>query len=73
MAVGKEVNLLSKCLTLPSDQTCIEHFCLNFFHIFLLFQGIFKLSVEFNEDYPLQPPIAKFISRMYHPNGIPFF
>ncbi|KAF3333471.1 Ubiquitin-conjugating enzyme E2 2 [Carex littledalei] len=30
--------------------------------------GTFQLSVEFNNDYPLQPPIAKFNSKMYHPN-----
>ncbi|KAJ1691194.1 hypothetical protein LUZ63_015349 [Rhynchospora breviuscula] len=30
--------------------------------------GTFRLSLEFNEDYPHAPPIAKFHSRMYHPN-----
>ncbi|KAJ1691195.1 hypothetical protein LUZ63_015350 [Rhynchospora breviuscula] len=31
-------------------------------------EGIFQLSLEFSEDYPHAPPIAKFISRMFHPN-----
>ncbi|KAJ3686559.1 hypothetical protein LUZ61_015723 [Rhynchospora tenuis] len=30
--------------------------------------GIFQLTLEFNEDYPNAPPIAKFLSTMYHPN-----
>ncbi|KAJ4782254.1 Ubiquitin conjugating enzyme E2 [Rhynchospora pubera] len=30
--------------------------------------GTFQLSLEFSEDYPHAPPIAKFHSTMYHPN-----
>lgn len=30
--------------------------------------GVFKLSMEFKEDYPHKPPSVKFVSRMFHPN-----
>ena len=30
--------------------------------------GIFKLLIEFTDEYPTKPPIVKFISKMYHPN-----
>uniref|UniRef100_A0A0K0F6T4 Ubiquitin-conjugating enzyme E2 1 (inferred by orthology to a C. elegans protein) n=2 Tax=Strongyloides TaxID=6247 RepID=A0A0K0F6T4_STRVS len=30
--------------------------------------GIFKLKLEFCEEYPNKAPIVKFISKMFHPN-----
>ena len=30
--------------------------------------GIFKLDLQFNEDYPKAPPSAKFNPPIYHPN-----
>ncbi|VVU94745.1 Ubiquitin-conjugating enzyme [seawater metagenome] len=30
--------------------------------------GIFKLNLEFNTEYPLKPPKIKFLSKMFHPN-----
>lgn len=30
--------------------------------------GVFKLRMEFTEEYPNRPPNVKFLSRMYHPN-----
>jgi ubiquitin-conjugating enzyme E2 A len=30
--------------------------------------GIFKLILTFDEDYPTKPPSVKFVSRMFHPN-----
>ena len=30
--------------------------------------GIFKLILEFSEDYPNKPPKVKFLTKMYHPN-----
>lgn len=30
--------------------------------------GIFKLLLEFNEDYPNKPPAVKFVTSMFHPN-----
>ncbi|VVC37513.1 Ubiquitin-conjugating enzyme E2,Ubiquitin-conjugating enzyme/RWD-like,Ubiquitin-conjugating enzyme [Cinara cedri] len=30
--------------------------------------GIFKLTIEFTEEYPNKPPTVKFISKMFHPN-----
>nr|XP_039260761.1 ubiquitin-conjugating enzyme E2 A-like [Styela clava] len=30
--------------------------------------GIFRLSMDFTEDYPNKPPSVKFISKMFHPN-----
>ena len=30
--------------------------------------GIFKLQVEFPNEYPQKPPIVKFITKMFHPN-----
>ena len=30
--------------------------------------GIFKFSIDFPEDYPMHPPLIRFITKMYHPN-----
>jgi ubiquitin-conjugating enzyme E2 A len=30
--------------------------------------GIFKLIMEFSEDYPNKPPKVKFLTKMFHPN-----
>ncbi|KAK8764388.1 hypothetical protein V5799_033004 [Amblyomma americanum] len=30
--------------------------------------GLFKLSIRFPEEYPLKPPVVKFLTRIYHPN-----
>lgn len=30
--------------------------------------GIFRLVMEFTENYPNVPPIVKFVSKMFHPN-----
>jgi ubiquitin-conjugating enzyme E2 A len=37
--------------------------------------GIFRLSMEFSEDYPNKAPVVKFLTHLFHPNGtsyIPF-
>lgn len=31
--------------------------------------GVFKLSMEFSEDYPNKAPVVKFTTRMFHPNS----
>lgn len=33
--------------------------------------GTFKLSMEFDESYPNNPPKVRFISKMFHPNVYP--
>jgi len=30
--------------------------------------GIFKLVLQFDENYPNKPPSVRFVSRMFHPN-----
>jgi len=30
--------------------------------------GVFKLSMEFNEEYPNKPPVVKFQTKIFHPN-----
>lgn len=30
--------------------------------------GTFKLTMEFNEEYPNKPPSVRFVSKMFHPN-----
>ena len=30
--------------------------------------GIFKLSLDFSEEYPNKPPKVKFLTKMFHPN-----
>lgn len=32
--------------------------------------GTFRLSMLFSEEYPNKPPEVKFLSKMYHPNGM---
>lgn len=31
-------------------------------------ETLFKISMEFDSQYPFQPPIAKFVTPVYHPN-----
>jgi len=31
--------------------------------------GTFKLTMEFSEEYPNKPPLVRFVSKMFHPNG----
>lgn len=31
--------------------------------------GVFKLSMEFSEDYPNKAPVVKFRTPMFHPNS----
>ena len=35
--------------------------------------GTFKLTMEFTEEYPNKPPTVRFVSKMFHPNGINTF
>ena len=30
--------------------------------------GVFKLDVAVPEEYPIQPPSVRFVTRVYHPN-----
>ncbi|XP_050380629.1 ubiquitin-conjugating enzyme E2 2-like isoform X2 [Argentina anserina] len=30
--------------------------------------GAFKLTLQFTEEYPLKPPLVRFVSQMFHPN-----
>lgn len=30
--------------------------------------GLFKLSIQFGEQYPFRPPTFKFVTPVYHPN-----
>jgi ubiquitin-conjugating enzyme E2 A len=32
-------------------------------------KGTVRLSLEFSEEYPNKPPVVKWISQMFHPNG----
>lgn len=32
--------------------------------------GTFKLTIEFTEEYPNKPPTVRFVSKMFHPNGM---
>jgi ubiquitin-conjugating enzyme E2 A len=33
--------------------------------------GTFKLTIQFSEEYPNKPPVVRFVSKMFHPNGEP--
>ena len=53
----------------PFDGDILRWICLIFGPPETPFEdGIFKLSVVFPEEYPSQPPIVKFVSKMFHPN-----
>jgi len=30
--------------------------------------GVFRLSIQFTEEFPNKPPTVKFVTRMFHPN-----
>ena len=30
--------------------------------------GVFRLTLNFTEEYPNKAPVVKFVSRMFHPN-----
>ncbi|KAJ3389652.1 Ubiquitin-conjugating enzyme E2 2 [Lobulomyces angularis] len=34
----------------------------------VIFDGTFRLTLEFDESYPTKAPKVKFVSRMFHPN-----
>lgn len=33
--------------------------------------GVFKVTMEFSEDYPSKPPKCKFVPALFHPNVYP--
>ncbi|RYG69874.1 hypothetical protein EON64_01635 [archaeon] len=33
--------------------------------------GVFKVSMEFPEEYPVKPPKCKFVPPLFHPNVYP--
>jgi len=35
--------------------------------------GVFKLVLTFDEDYPTHPPRVLFVSKMFHPNSTILF
>lgn len=36
-------------------------------------EGLFQAILEFNDEYPNQPPKMQFTSEMWHPNSLNFF
>ncbi len=32
--------------------------------------GVFKLTLQFTEEYPNRAPKVKFVTRVFHPNGV---
>jgi len=53
--VPKYVKILARSFFLSPSDTPFE-------------DGTFKLTMEFNEEYPNKPPTVKFVSKMFHPN-----
>ena len=35
-----------------------------------LHAGTFKLTLHFSEEYPNKAPVVKFVSNIFHPNGV---
>ena len=31
--------------------------------------GIFRLTFQFSEEYPMKAPVVKFVTPMFHPNS----
>ena len=31
--------------------------------------GTFRLTLEFTNEYPTKPPVVKFVTKIFHPNG----
>ena len=55
----------------PSDDNIMEWDALIFGPENTPFEdGTFKLKMVFTEEYPNKPPLVKFISAMFHPNGM---
>ena len=53
----KESHLIIVCLYFRPHDTPFE-------------DGTFKLTIEFTEEYPNKPPTVRFVSKMFHPNGM---
>ncbi|CAH1394209.1 unnamed protein product [Nezara viridula] len=53
----------------PSDDNLFEWDAIIVGPLDTLYEnGIFKLHLFFSENYPIDPPLVKFISRIFHPN-----
>jgi ubiquitin-conjugating enzyme E2 I len=40
-------------------------------HFFFLYLGVYKVTMEFSEEYPSKPPKCKFVPPLFHPNVYP--
>lgn len=43
-----------------------------FVYVYSSAGGIYTAEMSFPDDYPMSPPVVKFISNFWHPNGIVF-
>ena len=58
----------------PMDDDIMKWVCIIFGPQDTIWEGgIFKLQMEFNDQYPIQPPKVIFLSKMFHPNGLLFY
>uniref|UniRef100_A0A0K0FB75 Ubiquitin-conjugating enzyme E2 1 (inferred by orthology to a C. elegans protein) n=2 Tax=Strongyloides TaxID=6247 RepID=A0A0K0FB75_STRVS len=53
----------------PNPENISEWDCIILGPIGTIFEdGVYRLKMEFKDEYPINPPVLRFITKMFHPN-----